>query len=110
MITCRCHIGISSCTSHLWCTVQKIERIFQQNGLKIPGAEANKSEVNFLDVTLNLPEGSFRPYQKPGNSISYVHVDSNHPPSIIRNIPLSVNKRLSDLSSSQAIFDNALPP
>ena len=65
--------------------LQKIERIFQQNGLKIPGAEANKSEVNFLDVTLNLLEGSFRPYQKPGNSISYVHVDSNHPPSIIRN-------------------------
>ena len=90
--------------------LQKIERIFQQNGLKIPGAEANKSEVNFLDVTLNLPEGSFRPYQKPGNSISYVHVDSNHPPSIIRNIPLGVNKRLSDLSSSQAIFDNAIPP
>ena len=57
--------------------LQKIDRIFQQNGLKIPGAEANRSEVNFLDVTLNLPEGTFRPYHKPGNSISYVHVDSN---------------------------------
>ena len=37
-------------------------------------------------------------------------MDSNHPPSIIRNIPHGVNRRLSGLSSSQAIFDNAIPP
>ena len=90
--------------------LQKIDRIMQQNGLKIPGAEANRLEVNFLDVTLNLPQESYKPYHKPGETINYVHVDSNHPPSIIRNIPLGVNRRLSDISSSQAIFEAAIPP
>ena len=90
-------------------TLQKIYRIFQQNGLKIPGSEANMSEVNFLDVTMNLPEVSYRLYHKPESSVSYVHVDSNHPSSMIRNIPLGVNRRLSDLSSSQIIFDNGIP-
>ena len=90
--------------------LQKIDRIMQQNGLKIPGAEANRLEVDFLDVTLNLAEDSYKPYHKPGGTISYVHVDSNHPPSIIRNLPLGINRRLSDISSTQAIFEAAIPP
>lgn len=90
--------------------LQKIDRIMQANGLKIPGAEANRIEVNFLDVTMNLATESYKPYHKPGETIKYVHVDSNHPPSIIRNIPLGVNRRLSDISSSQAIFEAAIPP
>ena len=37
-------------------------------------------------------------------------MDSNHPLLIIKNIPLGVNRRLSDISSSQAIFEAAIPP
>ena len=90
--------------------LQRIDKIMQANGLEIPGAEANRIEVNFLDVTMNLATESYKPYHKPGETIKYVHVDSNHPPSIIRNIPLGVNRRLSDISSSQAIFEAAAPP
>ena len=85
--------------------LQKIDRTMQENGLKIPGAGANRIEVNFLDVTMNLATESYKPFRKPGETTKYVHVDSNHPPSIIKNIPLGVNRRLSDISSSQAIFE-----
>ena len=39
-----------------------------------------------------------------------MHSQSNHPPSILKNIPESVNKRLSNISSNKKIFDEASPP
>ena len=39
----------------------------------------------------------------------YVHVESNHPPSVIKSIPLGVNKRLCKISSNKDIFDRAAP-
>ena len=32
-------------------------------------AEGNQKLVNYLDVTLNLKEGTFRPYHKPGDQM-----------------------------------------
>ena len=40
----------------------------------------------------------------------YVHSQSNHPRSVLKNIPRSINDRLSKLSSSEEIFDAAVPP
>ena len=42
-----------------------------------------------------------------GNIPLYVHKESNHPPSILKNIPESINKRLSDISSDKECFDSA---
>ena len=72
--------------------------------------EANSKVVNYLDVTLDLRDGSFRPYLKPGNVISYVSTLSNHPPSILKSIPEGINKRLNTISSSEEIFVSAIPP
>lgn len=47
---------------------------------------------------------------KEGNTPLYVHKQSNHPPSILRNIPESINKRLSEISSDKESFDNAKKP
>ena len=69
--------------------------------------EANLKTVNFLDVQLDLEEGTFRPYIKPNDKPCYVHSLSNHPPSIIKNIPISINKRLSKISSKKEYFDKA---
>ena len=68
------------------------------------------SFVNFLDVTLDLNTGKFKPYTKPLSTALYVHSQSNHPPNIIRNIPATINRRLSSISSDQAIFNEAVPP
>ena len=47
---------------------------------------------------------------KPNSTPTYVHRDSNHPKTIIENIPKSVNKRLSAISASKEVFDAASPP
>lgn len=81
-------------------------KIFRENGLKIT-VEANITKVNFLDVTLDLQSGKHYPYTKEGNVPLYVHKKSNHPPSILKNIPESINKRLSEISSDKESFENA---
>ena len=65
--------------------------------------------VDYLDVTLDLNTGTYRPYHKPNNEINYVHVKSNHPPTILKQIPLSIQNRLSNLSANETIFNEALP-
>ena len=65
--------------------------------------------VNYLDVKLNLNEGTYKPYHKPDNETNYIHKDSNHPPSIIRQIPLSIERRISNLSSKEHIFKEPIP-
>ena len=92
---------------------QQVERIkkdickvFRDHDLKIT-VEANTTKANFLDVTLDLQSGKYYPYTKEGNVPLYVHRKSNHPPSILKNIPESINKRLSEISSDKECFDNA---
>ena len=60
------------------------------------------------DKSWHLNEAS--PYKKPNNVINYVHKKSNHPPTILKNIPANINRRLSSISSSKEIFDAAVPP
>ena len=88
---------------------KEICRIFRDHNLSIT-IEANLKVVNFLDVTLDLNTETYKPYMKPNNRILYINKQSNHPPSIIRNIPAAVNKRLCSISSSEAEFSAAIPP
>jgi hypothetical protein len=82
--------------------------IFGQIGLKIT-AQVNNQIVNFLDITLDLENAKFAPYRKPNNQPLYVDSRSNHPPSILKQIPISINKRTSSLSSDQESFDECKP-
>ena len=50
--------------------------------------------VNYLDITLNLNDGSYRPCKKPNEETNYIHVNSDHPPSILKQLPKSIEKRL----------------
>ena len=68
--------------------------IFGQIGLKIT-AQVNNQIVNFLDITLDLENAKFAPYRKPNNQPLYVDSRSNHPPSILKQIPITINKRIS---------------
>ena len=88
---------------------KEICKIFAKNELKIT-VEANKKVVNFLDVAFGLNTGKFKPYWKPTNTPLYVHNKSNHPRSRIRNIPESVNRRLSEISSDEEVFNEAATP
>ena len=51
---------------------QSVARIFKEFGFSIK-IEANHKIVNYLDITLNLETGLFKPYSKPNNTVHYVH-------------------------------------
>ena len=87
---------------------KKIQKVFKDNGLNIV-ISVNLQSVDFLDVTLDLKLGTYKPFVKPNNTPLYINAKSNHPPSILKNIPLAVNKRLSEISSNEEIFNNAAP-
>ena len=64
---------------------------------------------SYLDVTLNLNDGSCRPYKKPIDEANYIHVNFDHPTFILKQLPMSIEKRLSSLSLSKGIFEETVP-
>ena len=66
--------------------------------------------VNYLDVPLNLENSTYHPYQKDNNQIKYTNTESNHPASIIKQPPISIESQLSSLSSSGEIFSDSVTP
>ncbi|MCP4482402.1 MAG: hypothetical protein GY817_06445, partial [bacterium] len=84
------------------------QALFRKHKLELV-IECNKKIVNYLDVTLDLNTGTYRPYHKPNNEVNYVHVKSNHPPNIIKQIPFSIQNRLSNLSANEEIFNQSTP-
>ena len=83
---------------------QKVTQIFKKEGLDITVDHGMKC-TDFLDVKLDLEKEEFRPFRKPNDSPVYIDVKSNHPPTIIKQIPKMINKRLSNLSSNEKIFN-----
>lgn len=79
-------------------------KIFKDQGLDLV-IECNIKITNFLDVTFNLEEGTYKPFKKPNDETIYIHTKSNHPKNILKQLPLSVESRLSNLSSIKEIFD-----
>jgi hypothetical protein len=73
-------------------------------------AESNLRIVNFLGVTFDLNNGKYRPYRKPNDDPLYINrLYSNHPLSIIRQLPTSINKRIALLSSDEQTFMESAP-
>ena len=83
--------------------------MFKENELDII-VQCNMKTVNYLDVTLNLENSTYHPYQKENDQIKYINTESNHPPSIIKQLPLSIEFRLSSLPSSEEIFNDSVTP
>ena len=46
--------------------------------------------VNYLDLIFNLENSTYCPYQKENNQMKYIKIESNHPPPIMRQLPLSI--------------------
>ena len=82
--------------------------IFKNEGLSIT-LETNLIETDFLDVTLHLLTGKYFPFRKVNNKPLYINAKSNHPHTIIKELPKMINKRLSQLSCNQEEFNKAKP-
>ena len=88
---------------------QRLSRLFNEwFNLRITW-EANLQIVNYLDISLNFRDGSYRPYRKDDSVPVYIHKDSNHPPHIKKGLVKMISRRISDLSSSEEIFNQAAP-
>ena len=64
--------------------------------------------VNYFDVTFNLNNGKYCPYRKPNNQPLYINAKSNHPPNIIKQLPDSISRRISDNSCNEDEFNKAM--
>ena len=87
---------------------KKIIKVFQQYGLNI-SADTNLVQTDFLDVTFNLKSGKYWPYRKPNDQPLYIHQQSNHPPTIKKQLPSMLAKHLSLLSCNCDEFSKAIP-
>ena len=83
---------------------KKIIRAFKLLGLRIQIALDLKI-VDFLDVTLSLNNGTFKPFSKNDSAPDYVNIASNHPRLVLGQIPNAVNQRINRLSSCKRIFE-----
>ena len=82
---------------------KKFQKLFKEKNLDII-VLCNLKITNYVDITLNLNGASYRPYRKPKKETHHIHVNLDHLPSIIKEIPRSTEKRLSTLSSSKIFF------
>ena len=56
-----------------------IQKIFKDKGLQII-IKYNLKIIDYLGVTINLNDGTYRPFHKPNEETTYIHVESDHPP------------------------------
>ena len=87
-------------------TRKNLVKIFKNAGFDIE-IETNLKQVNFLDITFNLDNGTYYPYKKPKDKLMYINTLSNHPPQVIKQLPTSISYRLSTNSSNETIFNEA---
>ena len=85
-----------------------ITQIFKNHGLQVT-IETRLTRTDFLDVTLDITTGKYWPYRKPNNELQYVHSKSNHPPSILKQLPHSITNRIASLSCNAEEYERALP-
>ena len=57
--------------------------LFKENTLSLE-IESNLQTVNYLDITLDLNTGTYKPYRKVDDETLYIHVKSNHPANILK--------------------------
>ena len=63
--------------------------------------------VHYLDITLDLNTRTCKSYHKPNEETLYVHAKSNQPANILKQLPISIKTRLSNLSSNPEICNEA---
>ena len=85
---------------------KKLQVLFKKFDLNLI-IECNKTTVNYVEITLNLSDGTYKPYQEPENTLQYIHKEFNHIPYIIEQIPITIQTRLSNHSSKETVFPHA---
>ena len=62
---------------------KRIVKIFKDCSFSIT-IECNLKSEDFLDITFDLLDNTYKPYRKPNNDPQYINKQSNHPANIIK--------------------------
>jgi hypothetical protein len=101
--------ALRTTAGRLWDKARKeLTTIFEIFGHRIT-AQTKIKCVKFLDLMLDLSSGKYKPYRKPNDEPLHINRLTNHPPSITRQLPHSVNKRINKLSCDEEAFNGAAP-
>ena len=82
---------------------QDLKDFFAEQGFKIEISPAS-SFIDYLDVRLHVT-GEHEIYYKENADTKYVHIQSNHPCSVLKNFKTNTENRLSKLCSEKSTFD-----
>ena len=83
---------------------KQIIQIFKSCGLNIT-VRTNLKTVDFFDIRLDLINNTYQPYRKPNSEAVYINKHSNHLSNILKELLKAINKRITDISCNQDIFD-----
>ena len=63
--------------------------------------------VDFLDITVNLNNDTYRQYKNPNDFLPDINKSSNHLLQSINQLPKIINERLSRNSSNEEVFNSS---
>ena len=71
--------------------------------------KCNLKIVDYLDISFDWNTGIYKPFNKPNKKPLYINASSNHPPSVLKQIPKSVSTRITANSCNEDIFRKSAP-
>ena len=88
---------------------KKLRTIFKNHGFSIT-IDKGLFLTDFLDIKLNLRDGTYEPFRKENAAIKYINNQSNHPRNIRRDINPMINRRISSLSCNIHVYNDRVKP
>ena len=83
--------------------------VFKMCGFPVT-IQCNLKTVDFLDVTFDLENNVYKTFRKENNKPIYINKHSNHPPTILKQLLKSAEKRIFETSSNKHIFNESIKP
>ena len=85
---------------------KRLHRLFGEFGFRLD-MQTDLKIADYLDVTLNLYNGTVSPFRKRNQDLLYVDRVSNHPIQVFKHIPKGIENRLSNNSSNKEYFERS---
>ena len=82
-------------------------KVFKKCGISI-AVDINLKPVDFYDVTFDFHKNIYKPFRKPNNTTIYINKNLKHPSNILKQLPKSIDKHISETSSSKEILNKSI--
>ena len=61
-------------------------------------------DILMFDILFDFTNNAYQQYRKPNNKLVYINSILNHPPTILKELPKSINRWISDISCKNYHF------